>query len=533
MITEERGNYIVRLDVILGEGSFGKAFTCFKKDDPSEEYCMKIIKKQSLNESDEDFKKKQLLAEMKVIKELKNTDSENLVKLIELIDLPQELCIVMELCDYDLYKEQRQLEANKKWFSRIEQMDIIRQILKGAKVLIENKFVHRDIKPQNILVKIINKGKINQRKIYKLADFGFTRVLDDIYKKADLTRVGTFVYCAPEIIRNHKFSAKCDIFSYGVVFHQIVYNGEFPDKYSNQYQMQEFLNKIEKQPYQCKQLQGEYSNMLKDLIEKMLLFNQDNRISFESLLDHEIVKMNLPMIKDSLFLTMDRKFDKEELEKQQVDNKQSKFDKIQLLIDIFYRKSLLCQSVITYMRENSLGLNIELSIVELLIQVIGLEEIRFAFAMLNLIVSDLESYIKNQHDIPRLMNILKKYLEDAKNNQVRQKLHEEVRTQFHRQLRKNQEDFNSLMIKKKSANINQLNSIMQFLEKSQYQKVSITQCCQLLEEFLSNNKVSQQVSKFEQKIQQYIEKIKKIETKFEICNYFFINPNDIFDIKTY
>lgn len=52
MITESRGDYIVKFDRLLGRGSFGSAFICYRKGNPNEELCMKIIKKIEFNDSD-------------------------------------------------------------------------------------------------------------------------------------------------------------------------------------------------------------------------------------------------------------------------------------------------------------------------------------------------------------------------------------------------------------------------------------------------------------------------------------------------
>lgn len=50
LMTEEKGAYIVKYDKLLGSGSFGKAYICYKKNNPQEEFCMKIIKKSELND---------------------------------------------------------------------------------------------------------------------------------------------------------------------------------------------------------------------------------------------------------------------------------------------------------------------------------------------------------------------------------------------------------------------------------------------------------------------------------------------------
>ncbi|CAD8121805.1 unnamed protein product [Paramecium sonneborni] len=539
MMTELRGDYLVRFDKQLGKGSFGSAYYCYRQDNPKEEFCIKIIKKSELNDPKKDsFNKKQIQAEIMVVKNLQHSDSENLVKLIDFLESSQELCIIMELCDYNLYQQQNQLKKQQQWFTRQEQIDIISQILKGARVLIENKFVHRDIKPQNILVKVINKGLPNQRRIYKLADFGLVRALDDIYKKSDLTRVGTFLYCAPEIVHNLKFSAKCDIFSYGVVFHQIVFNGAFPYNYSNEQQMRCFLKKIQKEPFNCKKLQDEQGNMLTDLIDKMLLYNQDDRISFEKLLNHQIVTIKSSM-QDSLLINIERKFDKEEMETQMNDNQQSKFDKIYCMIDFFYRKYLLCQSVFEYIKKTLNINNPNFFIISQIIGKIGLEEIKFAFAMLFIIVADFQNFIKNEHDVHHLNQILINYLEYSNNSQKDQDLHQKIKKSFYFLQKEIQNDYNSQISNlQKLGNNNQLKQLIDFLKESQFKKIQIQIYCQTLQEFLNSQQINLEVFNQQiyfifhfRKIQKNIQNIITIETKYEIQKYYFINPDEIFEIK--
>lgn len=77
--------------------------------------------------------------------------------------------------------------------------------------------VHRDIKPNNIL---INSSEPEKIKIV-LADFG----LGDTYKEGQLLykRCGCEKYCAPEIFHNEKYvPLKVDIWSCGVVLYAMV-----------------------------------------------------------------------------------------------------------------------------------------------------------------------------------------------------------------------------------------------------------------------------------------------------------------------
>ena len=88
-------------------------------------------------------------------------------------------------------------------------IDILRQILLGLEYLHRNCILHRDIKPDNILIDKNNKIKIT--------DFG----LSAIYKEGfglfttHCTRVGMPDYVCPEILDNKLYDYKCDIYSLG------------------------------------------------------------------------------------------------------------------------------------------------------------------------------------------------------------------------------------------------------------------------------------------------------------------------------
>lgn len=65
---------------------------------------------------------------------------------------------------------------------------MMNDLLNGFLELIKNGIIHRDLKPANIL---IHKGQ------YKLADFGFSKNLDNFQNQLLETIVGTPLYMAP------------------------------------------------------------------------------------------------------------------------------------------------------------------------------------------------------------------------------------------------------------------------------------------------------------------------------------------------
>lgn len=101
--------------------------------------------------------------------------------------------------------------------------------------LFDEKVIHRDIKPSNIL---LHNG------MAKIADFGFARVIESEIDMMVLSRVGSPIYMAPQILEGKHFTSKCDIWSLGVMFYELLY-GVTPWMAPGQY---ELLKKIQNQP---------------------------------------------------------------------------------------------------------------------------------------------------------------------------------------------------------------------------------------------------------------------------------------------
>lgn len=79
--------------------------------------------------------------------------------------------------------------------------------------------VHRDVKPQNVL--------LNDEGRAKVTDFGIARVLDAVGQTETGTVLGTSHYIAPEQARGEQIDAQTDIYSFGVVLYELL-TGEVP-----------------------------------------------------------------------------------------------------------------------------------------------------------------------------------------------------------------------------------------------------------------------------------------------------------------
>lgn len=97
---------------------------------------------------------------------------------------------------------------------------------------------HRDLKPDNILIK---------NNILKISDFGLADFLDKTFKVTSKSEkeyykfYGTVAYSAPECFES-KYSIQSDIYSFGIIFYQIINNGEVPF-YAEYYKDYEILHK--------------------------------------------------------------------------------------------------------------------------------------------------------------------------------------------------------------------------------------------------------------------------------------------------
>lgn len=97
---------------------------------------------------------------------------------------------------------------------------LLSNILQGLKECHAKDIIHRDMKPQNIIVDIENLR-------LKIIDFGLSLHVTKGNEAKSYKRCGTMGYMAPEVFANHKdqakpYTSKCDLFSFGIIVHMIL-----------------------------------------------------------------------------------------------------------------------------------------------------------------------------------------------------------------------------------------------------------------------------------------------------------------------
>ena len=275
---EDYKNYYEILTKI-GGGGFGDIYEA-KDKNTNEKKALKIIDKDRMKSKlmilKNNINVSEYLNEITCMKNLegKNQDNKNTVKFYEYFDNEKEFIIVMELCDENLVKH----IANRGPFNKEEIYELLTQLNNSFKNMKEKKITHRDLKPQNILIKNENK-----KKIYKLSDYGLSKQL--IHLNQELTTmVGTALFKAPEIMEGKKFNYKCDLWSLGVIIYLLLFK-----KYPYNGRSETIILEDIKKKGQ-KELSKSEDNELDDLIRKLLVKDPEKRISWEEYFEHPFFK---------------------------------------------------------------------------------------------------------------------------------------------------------------------------------------------------------------------------------------------------
>lgn len=201
----------------------------------------------------------------KEVKLLQQFQHENIVKIVEHGEDTENnvFFIITEFIEGQTIDKHFQNEIyNENDFVKF--LEISRQILSALSYVHKADHFHRDIKPSNIMVDFEDKPY--------LLDFGITQILDTITttKEDFLT---TYVYAAPEQLRNDKLSDKTDIYQLGITFLQLFTGNDVFEKFKNK--TISLLDLIE--AIKLSQELSDLEDHFKSVIQRMTDDNPENR----------------------------------------------------------------------------------------------------------------------------------------------------------------------------------------------------------------------------------------------------------------
>jgi serine/threonine-protein kinase ULK/ATG1 len=156
----------------------------------------------------------------------------------------------------------------------------LKELAKGIKCLYDNNLIHRDLKPQNLLL-----TEDSPTAVLKIADFGFARHLAEASMAETLC--GSPLYMAPEILKFQKYDAKADLWSVGAILYEMAV-GKTPYGGQNHVQLLANIERNDLRFPKDVSISEECTNLLYGLLRR----NPMVRISFDEFFNHPFARTN-------------------------------------------------------------------------------------------------------------------------------------------------------------------------------------------------------------------------------------------------
>ena len=250
-------NDLKNYDIIqkIGKGAFSTVHLSINKSSKKRVAIKKIEVENIFN------LKKNIKRELELHKKINHS---NIIKLYQVIYNTREniIYMILEYCKYgDLSKFQKKRPMKEKYIQKY-----MSQMSYGIEYLYRNNIMHRDLKPQNLL--------INEVLNLKIGDFGLAK--ENTFNLKN-TYCGSPMYMAPEILFYKQYSNKSDLWSIGVILFEMI-TGKPPYYVKNFYELTKKIKENISLPLKFK---CNISNEIIELLDKLLKQKPSDRIEWE------------------------------------------------------------------------------------------------------------------------------------------------------------------------------------------------------------------------------------------------------------
>jgi serine/threonine protein kinase/tetratricopeptide (TPR) repeat protein len=241
---------------MLGEGGMGAVYKAMDRE-LDRIVALKVIRSELADKPDilQRFKQELILARL--------VTHRNVIRIFDLGVSGNIKFITMDFVEgrdlKSVLTEQRKLSAGKA-------CDIIRQICLGLEAAHTEGVVHRDLKPQNIMLD-------SQGRVY-LMDFGLARSMELVGMTRTGAMLGTPAYMSPEQAKGEKVDARTDLFSLGIIFYELV-TGTLP--YQAESMMATLIKRAKEPPVPPNQVDPSVPPAVNDAIMKCLQIKLERR----------------------------------------------------------------------------------------------------------------------------------------------------------------------------------------------------------------------------------------------------------------
>ena len=238
----------------IDNGSFGQIIKAYDKI-LKREVAIKLINKPRGNRETI----KMIRNEQDICQFLQKEHFKGIIEIFEINETKDNVYIIEELIHNGNLKEYLLLNH----LDEKEKITIMKQLALSIQFLHKNGIVHRDLKLENILIdkRIINDNVVLQTKIN---DFGLSTFFLGNHKMKD--KYGTLLYLPPEIVLNHSYTKKLDIWDFGIIAFTILNDGEHP--FAKETEVQDLLQKIINKDIDYKHIDNKFHPILNGCLQK-------------------------------------------------------------------------------------------------------------------------------------------------------------------------------------------------------------------------------------------------------------------------
>lgn len=253
----------------IGDGNFADVHVGILRQ-TGEEFAIKKVDKSKLK-----GKESMIENEIAILNEI---DHPNIVKLYEEYETEKYIYLVM---DYVRGGDLFDAIIDSVKFTEADASVMVRDLARALNYLHEMNVVHRDMKPENLLVNLTDGNSMQ----LKLADFGLAmEVIEPVY-----TVCGTPTYVAPEILAETGYGLPVDMWALGVITYILLCG--FPPFRSPDRNQDELFELIQSGKYEyISPYWNNISSDAKDLIDHLLVVDKKKRYTAKQVLDHPWIK---------------------------------------------------------------------------------------------------------------------------------------------------------------------------------------------------------------------------------------------------
>ena len=250
----------------IGKGRFADVFKC-QHIASGKPFAVKVIDKTTIDDED----KEGLRAEIAILKLVSHPF---IVSMKRVYETKTKIYIVMEWLEHgDLFKE----VTKRGKFTENVARHVISQVLSAIRYCHLRGIVHKDIKPENILVERIDNGYM---RIF-VTDFGLSQFAKPSEKLRDAA--GSIAYMAPEMIDNETFTKAVDVWGIGVICYALL-SGTLPFYDGDE---DKWMDNIVEKKLEFKGARwGSISDNAKDFLRKMMHKKPKKRLTCDLAMAH-------------------------------------------------------------------------------------------------------------------------------------------------------------------------------------------------------------------------------------------------------